>query len=244
MNYVSCYAGWVDTNTSKHTYKRPLAIILSLFIVMILALSAFFIYKKYKAEQSTNALVEYIRKEIKIRSSTKDVPEQIEKQLSIIKKTSLPAQQRSTALSNLAFYFSNEYSTTNDPQIRLISQNVIGKYVKENFPNLYNPTIFNFVCADPKCGKPLSPEIKQVLDQITKSDLPENIKITASENLRNASYMLDTNSSDKIFGIRLVISQLQRSGNPVGSNSANILTKYLKYNYNVESQQTIQNPNP
>lgn len=236
----------MDTETPKDIYKRPklkifLAIVFSLFIVVAIAFSAFLLYKKHQsdiAQKTTDAFVKNIRAEAGSRNEAKKVPEQIERQLETIQNRNLSEEKRYNALINLAFYFSSEYSLSHDPEIREISKNVIGKYAKEQFPKIsYNKTIFEFICADPSCGPPLNPEIKRALDLVDKSDLPENIKVTVNQNLTNAAYMNDKNLSDKIYGVRLSISDLQQSGNPTASDAANILTKYLEENYKTELNQ-------
>lgn len=222
-------------------YKPRLKVFLAIFslsaLLLIIFLSAFLLHKKQQSDEAqklTDAFVSQIRVEVATRNVAKKVPDQIEKKLESVQNRKLPEQKRYDALISLAFYFSNEYSLSHDAKIRQISKDVIGKYAKEQFPGVtYNKTIFEFICADPSCGPPVSPEIKQALDLIAKSNLPENIKVTVNQNLTSAAYMTNNNLSDKIFGIRLSIVDLQQSGNSTGSEAADLLTSYLEKNYKV-----------
>ena len=223
-------------NIGSNRIKLLLAgAVLFLVIAIVIIISIILLdRRKGPRQKASDAFVEYVKMEIIPKSDSKNTTELIEQQLSIIKNINLSDKQRYDATIVLLEYLSNEYSITNDPSIRLIAKNVVGKYAKEQFPRLYNESRFDFACVDPQCGMDLSPEIKQALNIIEKSNLSEGAKVTISENLKSAGYTPESNLQDKLFGLQLSISQLEEYGDPVGSDAAKLLKKYLLDKYKTE----------
>ena len=222
------------TLTGRSKIKLLLISLLLIFFVTIIFLSSYIIYKDGKIrslQKSADSFAESVRKDSSSRNKDGKIPEQVEQQLKIVVDLKSPKKNRYIALTNLAFFYSNEYALTNDPSVRQVSSNILGGYAKDNFSDLYNESVFNFICADPKCGQPIPSEVKKVLDLIDKNTTMSNIaKSTISKNLKNAGHMTD--KDEGLFGLQLSLNQLKREGTPEASEAAKILLDYMKKEYN------------
>lgn len=217
--------------------KSRIKLLLTTFLLFSLAIIAvlfsYIFYNNYKIkslQKENENFAKFVRDDILSRTKNENSLRYVEEQLKILTDLKLSKKTRYNALSSLAFFYSNEYSLTNDPSIRLVSKNVLGKYGEDNFSDLYNDSVFTFICADPNCGQPIDTRIQKALNLINKSETMSNIaKITIADNLRNAGYMTDIN--ERQFGIKLSISQLNNEESSEASEAAKILIDYLNQEY-------------
>lgn len=218
---------------------KLLALTLAIFILAILVLAAYIFLNqtKIKSEQKkAEILTEDIKLNISGTSSNSTTPDFIEKKLLIINNMKLDDKKRYGALSDIAFYYASTYSTLHDPSIRLFSIKILGKYAKQEFPRLYNRSVFEIPCSDTQCGQDLTTELKNVLSLIDKSSLSKLAKDTITDNVKTAGYMQDTGISlaYKKDGFRLVYAQLMGTGDPIASEAAKQLSSYALVKYNIK----------
>ena len=147
---------------SKNLKIKLLALTLAIFILVILVLTAYIVLShiKLKSEQKkAETLTSDIRLNIKGILKDNKIPDFIEKRLLVINNSKLEDKKRYDALSDIAFYYAGTYSTLHDPSIRLFSIRILGEYAKQEFPHLYNSSVFEIPCSDPQCGQDLSIEL-------------------------------------------------------------------------------------
>jgi len=215
--------------------------ILFFLIIFIGAITALFSNNFFKnnkpldnKELETAEFIQEIRSFVKETTDNKTPNERIENELAKLKNDSLSDQKKFEALSNLAFYFADEYATKHNPSVREFSSTVIAKYAKENYPNLYNESMFNFVCADLSCGQELSLEIKQIFKLLDESGAePEYIDAIKS-NLTVIGYIPDSEVDEKKYGFSFIYPQILELNNPKASEAAKILKNYAKQKYNTD----------
>lgn len=90
------------------------------------------------------------------------------------------------------------YSELNNP-LALNAARELSKLAKQNFPKEYTEEAFFIPCQDSTCqDNPTPEEIKTIIDEINTSNLDEFSKEEAIKNLKNASYVSETNKSIKV----------------------------------------------
>ena len=212
--------------------KRLLLILLIIIFIVIAILSFYFIFKtetRKKQLKSNVIFVEYVKKDAQSRIKDQKQIKFIEDQLVIIQSSSLKTTTRYDSLVRIEEIYSNEYRLTNNPSTRQVINNILGSYAKENFPKLYNESLFNTPCADPTCGNPIPSDISNVIRIIENDEqIPNIAKETIRLNLKNASYLPD--KTEGLFGLKLSLSQINRFNDPEASAAAKILSNYIKNN--------------
>lgn len=210
-----------------------LGIIFLLILILILTvLSVYFIFKERKSDNSRFS--ETIYTQLKQNENTKEIPDAFARNLETINSSNKTDEQKYLALRNLFFYYNTEYSRTHDPKIKEFAEKTIGDYAKNNYEKYYTESEFRIPCADPTCGEAIDKEGEDLIKKINSSGLKDYQKETIITNFKTASYISSDRIDNKKIGMSLVVSQLNRYGDPVASSAAIDLKNYLKRKHKID----------
>lgn len=107
------------------------------------------------------------------------------------------------------FYLNSLYSDTNNPIFRPISED-LGNFAKLNFPTLYEKKMFDTVCQDKSCAESPQPkEILKIIDDIKKSNLPDELKKTTAQDLLNPGFLPNNKRSGKVRVYFIILNTIK-----------------------------------
>lgn len=170
---------------------------------------------------------------VKGKGGSSGAIENFEEVSQILADTKKSPDEKYQALTNLSFYLSSEYTATKDPSIRTFSKNVVGKYAKDNFPDLYRDSDFNIPCSDPECGQELDPEIKKIINTLVNSKVDPVVIDVISRNLTTAGHVPDSAFDNKRSGFSISYYQMIEANNSVASKAASMLKSFAKNKYSM-----------
>jgi len=220
--------------------SRNIVFFVFILVILITLISAFVINKNgikqasSPSEKFANEIVSDIKKGY---GSSSNISVAMQRNLDVLNDSSSSDEEKYLALKNLRFYYSFEYSGSHKPETREFGMKTIGNFAKKNFPKFYHEGDFNIPCADPSCGEKYDEEGKLILEKIKSSGLPLYVKDTIIPNYEAAYFTPIENNDDKenkLFGMKLVYQQLTKYGDPVASQAAMDLKKYIKNKYDLD----------
>ncbi len=137
----------------------------------------------------------------------------------------------------------NAYAVTNDPKLYTFQNDLI-TFINANYPE--NGQIDSAQCMDPTCAqKPVPAEIKNLIDEISSSNIQDDIKNDVAKELLNFSYINDDHAYEKTADFMFVAQDIKTTKEFVDSGNSekwsNIIIDYLQTNYPNEYSQ-FQNP--
>lgn len=163
--------------------------------------------------------------------SNEKLPDSIKSMFNSLGDTKKSKKDQYETIKNIKLYFSSVYDSTNVPEIRNFSSNVLGKYAKENYPQYYKSDDFIITCADPYCGEKIDSDLQKILDMISSSKIADSTKGVVNYNITLAAYIPKDNLSEKKTGMRLAVLQLENTGNSQASEAAKKLREYFSNKY-------------
>lgn len=229
-------------NNLQNITKKKFVLIISLFLtIFIIAISFIILYYKptpyddkkyYKNDEIVKTAQEL---------GSKGMATRVKKAVDKFSNTKLSDDQRYKALEDVYFYFAAAYTTTYNPKLREYINKDFNNYYKEQLPKFYNDVEnygkFDIPCADPICGKNIDSDLNKIISLINELQVDPVIKGSSISDLKTAAYKPDNNEidkQDKIYGFKLVIRLLNSAEDKNASETAKMLSDYLRKNYNIQ----------
>lgn len=214
--------------------KRIILSIVVLVLTAVIALLAIYFLNLRERKSNPSVLIKNTNELIK-DSSRKQTPESIQVILNQLSNKDLAADKKYQALVDTAEYLGSLYNETRAPGIRKYVQEDLKNYAKENFSKYFRPEDFKITCTDPYCGEKIESEMKKALSEIdSNNNFNQDFKDTVKYNLTLAIYIPPENMDEKETGFRLVIWQLQDSGDATASKTAELIKNYYEKKYKIE----------
>lgn len=216
-------------------------LIITILVIVIFALQR---VETNKTNKSTDTITEFteIKNEI-INISSQDYDnnnetyDRMRTQIAIVEDNTKSQQEKYDALQSLELFLKSEYSRTNNPKYYVLLKNKVKPYVKENYPDLYDESVFYTSCQHEECADDEQPvELQEILNLIKESDLPDVVKETLIQDLINTGYKSDKTELEGKVGQYVLLADMVSNLDEMSESGANdeigeMIIKLVENNY-------------
>ena len=142
--------------------------------------------------------------------------------LNILESNTTTTDEKYQAIIAASDFIENIYAYTNNPDYYVLISKDIQNFVKINFPNKYDKTIFNVPCIDKSCADTPQPkELDSILKEIEDSDFPPDVKESLTRDLINTGYKNSTQTEGKVIQY-FILADMIKANAWASSSSANL----------------------
>lgn len=238
----------------NHLFKNRnflMSIILLIIITIIfIILATIFYLNSNNNNQSTrdhSVLLGYSNLKNKINTIAGEIPQGIntkagttffrtEKYFNIIEGQDSTLEEKYDALTQISLFLASMYSYTNDQKLYELINEDIDNFAIQNFPNLHEKDKIRTSCQDDSCvDSSQPPQLENILKLIEKSDFPEVVKETLTQDLINTGYKSNKEAEGKVNQYMILADMTEENTwfSPSGQNIiiANDIYDLVKINF-------------